>query len=157
MTPAASDLGNIPAGDQLWYWLAFIAIICLLGCAAAGVIDGWRSWRGQRKALPPKMTWPLRMRRVLLTLLPARVVTLPPERPVARRLRDAGAPTEAISMRDMVIRPQLEDICPQFCDNLAEVGNPASCGCGGPCGRAWCPRKRSPVPVTWTEREEGVR
>jgi hypothetical protein len=44
-----------------------------------------------------------------------------------------------------------------FCDNLAEVGDPASCGCLGACGRAWCPRKRSAVPVTWTEREEGVR
>jgi hypothetical protein len=47
MTPAASDLGNIPAGDQLWYWLAFIAIICLLGIAAAKVADGWRWWRGR--------------------------------------------------------------------------------------------------------------
>ena len=77
--------------------------------------------------------------------------------PIARRLNQADAQTEAISMRDIVVRPQLEDICPQFCDNLAEVGDPASCGCAGACGRSWCPRRRNPVPVTWTEREEGVR
>jgi hypothetical protein len=78
--------------------------------------------------------------------------------PIAGRLSDAEAPTQAISMRALAVNPAMEGApCPQFCGNLAEVGDPASCGCGGPCGRAWCPRKRNPVPVTWGEREEGVR
>lgn len=76
--------------------------------------------------------------------------------PIARRLNQAAARTEAISMRDITAMERITP-CPQFCDNLAEVGDPASCGCGGPCGRSWCPRRRNPVPVTWTEREEGVR
>jgi hypothetical protein len=154
---AASALGNISPADQFWYWLAAMAITCLLGIATARAIDGWRWWRDQKRALPPKMTWPLRMRRVLLTLLPARVVTLPPERPIARRLRDAEAPTQAISMRDLTAMERVTP-CPQFCDDLTSPGDPGACRCTGPCSRAWCTRRReaSPVPVTWTEREEGI-
>lgn len=44
---AASALGNISPADQFWYWLAFIAIVCLLGIAAAKAADGWRWWRGR--------------------------------------------------------------------------------------------------------------
>ena len=76
--------------------------------------------------------------------------------PIARRLRDAEAPTQAISMRDLTAMERVTP-CPQFCDDLARVGDPGACGCPAPCPRAWCPKRRSAVPVTWTEREEGVR
>jgi hypothetical protein len=135
VTPAASDLGNISPGDELWYWLAFIAVICLLGTAAAVVTDGWRSWRG---------------------------------RPRLRDLMDDGdgqgdakASTEAISMRAITAMERLIPACPEFCADLTSPGDGTDCTCPAPCGRDWCTRKReqhrSPVPVTWTEREEGVR
>lgn len=129
---AASDLGNIPPWDQLWYWLAGIGILCLLGCAAAVAIDGWHAWRSRPRARP----------------------AAPPA------VHPVDAPTQAISMRDIVVRPQLEDICPGFCDNLGQPGDPQACTCLGPCGRDWCTRKReqwrNPVPVTWADRERGI-
>jgi hypothetical protein len=145
MTPAASDLGNIPPGDQLWYWLAFVAILCLLGCAVAGVIDGWRWWRSR-----------LRLRD--LTDDGDGQGGVPP---LARRLDQAGAPTEAISMRDITAMERLIPACPEFCADLTRPGDGADCTCPAPCGRTWCTRQREqhrgPVPATWTEREEGVR
>lgn len=74
----------------------------------------------------------------------------------------AEAPTEAISMRAIVTRPQLEEICPGFCDNLFQVGDPGDCTCIGPCGRRWCTRlreqQRNPVPVEWErDKERGFR
>jgi len=81
--------------------------------------------------------------------------------PVARRLNQAGAPTEAISMRDVTAMERVTPPCPQFCADLTKPGDGADCKCPAPCGRDWCTRKRelarNPVPVTWTEREEGVR
>ena len=129
---AASALGNISPADQFWYWLAAMAIVCLIGIATAKVIDGWRWWRDRPRdgqgGVPP----------------------------IARRLRDAEAPTQAISMRDITAMERVTP-CPQFCDDVARVGDPGACGCPAPCRRAWCPKRRSAVPVTWTEREEGVR
>lgn len=48
---AASALGNISPGDALAYWLAFLGIICLLGCAVAKAIDLVRWLRGGREQL----------------------------------------------------------------------------------------------------------
>jgi hypothetical protein len=81
--------------------------------------------------------------------------------PVARRLAQAEARTEAISMRDVTAMERVTPPCPQFCADLTKPGDGADCKCPAPCGRDWCTRKRelarNPVPVTWTEREEGVR
>lgn len=81
--------------------------------------------------------------------------------PVARRLNQAEARTEAISMRDVTAMERVTPPCPQFCADLTKPGDGADCKCPAPCGRDWCTRKRelarNPVPVTWTEREEGVR
>jgi hypothetical protein len=77
--------------------------------------------------------------------------------PIARHLRDAEAPTQAISMRDLTAMERITP-CPQFCDDLSSPGDPDACRCAAPCSRAWCTRRRegSPVPVTWTEREQGI-
>lgn len=139
---ATTALDNIPGPMLAWLILGAGAAITVAGIGiATAVIAARRWWRGRAR----------------LRDLMDRGDGQGGIPPIARRLSQADAQTEAISMRDIVVRPQLEDICPQFCDNLAEVGDPASCGCAGPCGRAWCSRLRNPVPVTWTEREEGVR
>lgn len=132
MTPA-SDLGSIPAWDQLWYWLAGIGILCLLGIAAAVAIDGWHAWRARPRKRPAA--------------------------PAASR-HPADAQTQAISMRDITAMERLVPPCPEFCADLTVPGDGTDCKCPAPCGRDWCTRKReqrrNPVPVTWTDRERGI-
>lgn len=72
--------------------------------------------------------------------------------PIARRLAQAEARTEAISMRDVAGR------CTWCADPAYTI--PEHCTCQEPCeGIEWCGAwwPGNPVPVTWTERERGVR
>jgi hypothetical protein len=146
VTPAASDLGNIPAGMAIWLILGAGAAItvALVGLGTA-VIAARRWWRSR-----------LRLRD--LTDDGDGQGGVPP---LARRLDQAGAPTEAISMRDITAMERLIPACPEFCADLTRPGDGADCTCPAPCGRTWCTRQREqhrgPVPATWTEREEGVR
>lgn len=135
--------------DVVWLLAALCALLAGIGClAAARRIAGGNARRRQARRERD---------------LPA----------LARAIGNAERRTRAMALGDLVISPEGERMLQArsaaltpdalteawcgFCDNLAEVGDPASCGCLGACGRAWCPRGRSPVPVTWTEREEGVR
>jgi len=136
---AASALGNIPGPMMAWLILGAGAAITVAAIGIAALV---------RRGLK------------VLDAITDRGDGQGGVPPIARRLAQADAPTQAISMRDVAAVPQLEGItaCPGFCDDLTVVGDVKNCTCKRPCGRAWCGRVRSVVPVTWEqERERGWR